>query len=159
MRPNLLEPVRDQHKLAELLPLTQKVFLLHEMGHSYANELKQLSRIAGRVVGPFSVDTAFGSGSPEYFARSLLIDWDNIPADLTRAEMLEALERVCAAEGSPDRIDYWVKCLAVNTGEANISDLIFWPAEYLGEVYDGSHLSAAEILEIALRKRDAGNAA
>ena len=159
MRSHLLEPVRDSDRLAELLPVATEVFRLHEAGRTYANELQRLSRIAGRIVGPFAVDTAFGSGDPEYFARSLLIDWDNIPDDLSRDEMLELLERVCAADGSPDRIDYWVKCLAVNTGDENISDLIFWPDLYFGAEYDGRELLAPEILDVALRKRGSANAA
>ena len=50
-------------------------------------------------------------------------------------------------------LEYWIKCLALNTGDDKISDLINWPEQYLGSGYDGRELTPAEILQIALTKR------
>jgi hypothetical protein len=153
MRPELLDPVRDQAKLLKLLPLAEKVFHLHETGQGYAAELKAISRLANRIVGEYDVDAAFGCGSPETFARTLLIDWHTLPNNLSEPEMLELLEAVCTAQGSQVCNDYWVKCLEVNTGDDQLVNLIFWPNEYFGNDFDGRELSPSEILEIALRKK------
>jgi hypothetical protein len=72
MRSEIAEPVRDKQKLAELLPLVRQIFQLHEAGRSYAEQLKQVSRIAGRIVDVPMVKYAFGTGDDEYFARRLL---------------------------------------------------------------------------------------
>ena len=100
---------------------------------------------------------AFGVSNSEYFARRLLIDWDNLPTDLSEPEMLELLEAVCSANPSPDRTEYWLECLALNTGESNLSDLIYWPDQYREGAYEDG-LAPSRILEIALfhgRQNDA----
>lgn len=153
MRSDLLEPIKDQAKLRRLLPLAEDILRLHEAGRSYTEELKKLSLTAGRIVGRPDVLAAFGSGDGEAFARRLAIDWNDPPADLTEQEMLELLEAICDARGHQVLIDYWVRCLEVNTGDAMISDLIFWPSEYFGSNYDERELEPAEMLAVALHKR------
>src|SRR5690349_5243752 len=111
MRPEIAEPVRDQQKLAKLVPIAHKIFQLHEAGLGYAEQLKQVSVIAGRIVDVPMVAYAFGTGDPEYFSRRLLIDWHHLPTDLTKEEMLELLAALCEAKGSQDQCDYWLKCL------------------------------------------------
>lgn len=151
MRPELRDPV-DQDKLHQLLPLTTAVFDLHERGSDYVEELKQISRLLGRVVGQIDVLGAFGSTDADGFAMRLAIDWHDTPMDLSEPELLELLDAVCEARGNDDLIEYWVRCLALNTGDSRISDLIFWPADYFGAGYDGRELTPTEMLDVALRK-------
>lgn len=158
MRPEIAEPVRDQQKLAKLIPLVHQIFQLHESGRSYAEQLKQVSRIAGRVVAVPMVKYAFGTGDPEDFARRLLIDWNRIPSDLTKEEMLELLDSVCSVKGTQDRSEYWLKCLVASTGDPKLSDLIYWPDQYRNGEYADHDLSPDEILEIALRHGNRGDA-
>lgn len=158
MRPEIAEPVRDQQKLAELLPLAQEIYQLHEAGCHYAEQLKLVSRIAGRIVDVPMVKYAFGTGGPEYFARRLLIDWNRFPRDLTKEEMLELLEALSKAKGTQDRFEYWLKCIEASTGEPDLTNLIYWPDLYRNGEYATRELSDNEILEIALRhghRRDA----
>ena len=149
MRPEIAEPVRDGGKLQKLLPLAERIFRLHEGGQPYATELKLVSRIVGRIVDKPTVMYAFGVSDSEYFARRLLVDWDNLPTDLSEPEMLELLEAACSANASPDRTEYWLKCLARNTGEPSLSDLIYWPDQYREGAYEDG-LAPSRILEIAL---------
>lgn len=149
MRPELAEPVRDDGRLQKLLPLAERIFRLHEAGQPYATELKLVSRIVGKIVDAPTVMYAFGVSNSEYFARRLLIDWNNLPNDLTEPEMLELLEAVCDPKASPDRTEYWLECLTLNTGEPNLSDLIFCPDQYRGGIYEDG-LAPSRILEIAL---------
>lgn len=155
MRSELRDPV-DQNKFQQLLPLTEAVFHLHESGRGYVGELKQISRLLGRVVGQIDVLGAFGSTGADGFARRLAIDWHNVPMDLSEPELLELLDAICEVRGNQELHEYWVRCLALNTGDDRISDLIFWPEEYFGAGYDGRELTSDEILEIALRKRRTG---
>lgn len=152
MRPELRDP-GDQGKLQQLLPLTESVFHLHEAGRGYTEELKRISRLLGRVVGQIDVLGAFGSIDADEFARRLAIDWHAIPTDLSEPELLELLDAICEVRGDQVHLEYWVRCLAVNTGDNRISDLIFWPEQYFGAGYDGRELTPAEMLEVALRKR------
>lgn len=154
MRPELREPT-DQDKFQQLLPLTEAVFCLHESGCDYTEELKKISRVLGRVVGQIDVLGAFGSISADDFARRLAIDWHAVPTDLSEPELLELLDAICEVRGGQVALEYWVRCLKVNTGDDRISDLIFWPEEYFGAGYDGRELTSGEILEVALRKRHA----
>ncbi|WP_175954470.1 hypothetical protein [Burkholderia sp. BCC0405] len=96
---------------------------------------------------------AFGSTSADEFAKQLAIDRHAVPTGLSEPELVELLDAVCACRGGQALIDYWVRCLSVNTGDDRISDLIFWPDAYFGAGYDGRELSPAEMLEVALRKR------
>ena len=150
MRSELAEPIRDQERLRKLLPLAEQLFLLHEAGHSYADQLKQISRIVGRIVDVPTIHYAFGSGDSEHFARHLLIDWSGVPRDLDKQELLELLNSLCNVEGSLDRQEYWLKCLEINTGEPELTNLIYWRNLYRNGDYDGRDLSSAELLDIAL---------
>src|SRR5690349_15048833 len=120
MRSELAEPIRDQEKLQRLLPLAEQVFLLHEAGLSYAEQLRQISYLVGRTVDVPTVHHAFGAGDSEYFARRLLIDWHSFPRDLDKQELLELLNALCNVKGSLDRHEYWIRCLEVNTGDSEI---------------------------------------
>ena len=152
MRSQLLDPA-DQNKLSQLLPLTKMVFQLHESGREYGEELKLISRLLGRVVHRFEVLSAFGSSNADGFARRLAIDWHSFPMDLSEQELLELFDAVYEVRGTQELRDYWVRCLALNTGDAQVSDLIFWPDRYFGAKYDGKELSPAEMVDVVLRKR------
>ena len=102
MRPELAEPIRDQPRLQKLLSLAERIFQLHEAGVDYKPELKQASRIAGRIVSVSMVLYAFGAEDAECFARRLLTDWNSLPRDLTEPEMLELLHAICSAAGTQE---------------------------------------------------------
>jgi hypothetical protein len=149
VREHISEPVRDQAKLRKLLPIANQIYRLREAGIPYDAQLKRASKLVGRIIDETTVAYVFGTGGPEYFARRLLTDWDNLPLDLSVQEMLELLQAVLQGRGSADRAEYWIKCLEVNTGEPALSDLIYWPDKYKEGKYADRELSPAEILEIA----------
>jgi len=151
MRPELLDPVTDPEKLEALIPLTSKVLELHEAGRKYEDVLADIARLTGRIVSRYEVAAAFGGSDGMGFARGLLVDWEGIPADLSRQELLEAMVMVCTDASDPIRTSYLIKCLALNTGDDQISDLIYWPDQYRGGKYEGQELEPEKILEIALR--------
>ena len=152
MRPELLDPTRDDPRLPQALALAAEIYRLHETGRNYATSLATLSALAERPISEFDVDAAFGSVGHETFARSLFVDWDHPPVDLTEAEMLELIERLLQPGGELLPA-YWVACLKANTGDKRISDLIFWPRNYFGGGDNRGELSPPEILATALRNR------
>jgi len=152
MRTELITPF-DPCKFERVLPLTEAVYGLHEAGQEYAKELKQLSLLIGRVVGKIDVLGAFGSIGADEFAKRLTIDWKAIPTDLSDSELLELVDAICEGRGRAVTLEYWIKSLALNTGDDKVFDLIYWPEQYLGGGYDGRELTPAEILDIALTKR------
>jgi hypothetical protein len=143
----------DQNMLQQLLPLAETVYYLHESGQHYTTELNQISRLLGRIVGKMDVLGAFGSISANEFATRLAIDWDSIPKDLSDSELLELFDAICEVRGGEATLEYWIQCLAINTGDDRVSDLIFWPDQYFGVDYDGQELTSAEMLEVTLRNR------
>ena len=150
--------MRDQAKLADLAPIVEEIFVLHESGVAYESQLRHASIVAGRIVDKPMVLYAFGTAGPKEFARRLLIDWDNLPSDLSRGEMLELLESLFRRGVSPVTSEYWVKCLRANTGDKQVSTLIYWPEQYGGGEYATCDLSPAEILDIALQNGKASTA-
>jgi hypothetical protein len=153
MRPELIDPVNDKIKLAKLQALIEQMYVLHEQGNKYSEVLKQVSKLLGRIVGEIEVIAAFGSLDHEAFSRSLLVDWNNVPADLAEAEMLEILEAFDNGKGDNVCQDYWIRCLEINTGDKQIRDLIFWPDVYFGAESPGRDLLPSEILKVALGNR------
>lgn len=151
MRAVLIDPVVDQDRLAALLPLTEELFRQHEAGRDTTSVLRSIARLTTRIVSRSDFLWAFGAGSDRDFARRLLVDWHAIPGDLTTTEMLEAMKVVCAQGDDVVRTDYLLKCLEINTGDARISDLIFWPDEYFGASAPTEELSPLAMLEIALK--------
>lgn len=152
LRSELITPF-DPCKFERVLPLTEAVYGLHEAGQEYAEELKQLSLLIGRVVGKIDVLGAFGSIGADELAKRLTIDWKAIPTDLSDLELLELVDAICEGQGGVVTLEYWIKSLALNTGDDKVSDLIYWPEQYLGDGYDERELTSAEILDIALTKR------
>lgn len=150
MRPEIADPVPDQAALVRVLPLAEQIYRLHEAGQNYGQELNAVSALVGRVVKTTEVLYAFGVGEPEYFARKLLTDWSKFPTDLSREELLELLNALLSVSHSQDREEYWLKCIEASTGEPDLTDLIYYPDQYRGGQYDGSELTAEQILDIAL---------
>jgi hypothetical protein len=154
MRPELLDPLQSHPNLQATLLLAKKIYGLFEAGADYSEEIREMARNAGRIVSGFEVDSAFGSVSPEGFARTLLLEHKPVPTDITHAEMLELVERIFApGRNKEGEIAYWIKCLKVSTGDERIDDLIFWPGEYFGDGDNSRDMTPEGILDTALARR------
>ena len=146
MRPEISDPTACNSSLQEALALSDEIYRLHEEGQDYSAPLRRLARIAKRPIGPHAVLAAFGSIRPITFAKKQLVDWNSLPNDLAEEEMLDLIQRVCQSSGSEFQTEYWVECLRINTGDENISDLIFWPGEYFHDGDNSRELSPSDIL-------------
>ena len=151
MRDHLADPTEGDPRLGKAIELAREIYSVFEAGKDCSSCVRELAILSGRPIHAFAVDAAFGSVSPETFARRQLTDWHNLPADLSDAEMLEVVERVVDFSGDDFQTEYWIACLALNTGDSRISDLFFWPGEYFGDGDNSRELSASEILATALK--------
>jgi hypothetical protein len=64
--------------------------------------------------------------------------------DLAYIELLELVDATCEGRAREVTLEYWSKSLAINTGNDEISNLIYWPEQYLGHRYEGHELTPAE---------------
>jgi hypothetical protein len=151
VRAHLLDPTEGNVKLGDAVALGREIYDLYEAGQDYSETVARLGLIAGHPIHDFAVRSSFGSVKPETFARRQLVSWDNLPADVTEQEMLEMVERIDKAKGDELQLEYWIACLRVNTGDAKISDLIFWPGSYFGDGDNARVMSPSEILVTALK--------
>ena len=157
MRSEILDPTTGNSSLQEAIALSDQIYRLHEEGQDYSAPLRRLARIAKRPIGPYAVLAAFGSIKPITFAKKQLVDWNALPNDLTEEEMLDLIQRVCQSSGSEFQTEYWIECLRMNTGDENISDLIFWPGEYFQDGDNSRELAPSEILRTALAANHNGS--
>lgn len=151
MRPELIDPTADDPRLEAAIAVGRELYARFEAGEDCTAGLQQLGSIAGMTISKFDLEGAFGSVDAKAFSRQLLVDWSRMPRGLSEPEMLELIERIVSAKADDVQTVYWLRCLEANTGDSNISDLIFWPGEYFGDGDNGRELSAEQILETALR--------
>lgn len=158
MRPMLDTPV-DPTQLSVVGEFVGYIYTLHVSARPYAAELEKLSALVGRKVTAFDLDSAFGSVDSLTFAHDLLAWSVVIPDDITRAEILEMMQRMFSSKsGDETRHAFWLACLAKGTGDAKISDLIFWPGDYFGDGDNQATFTDEEILDIAEATARSGRA-
>ncbi|MBX9691349.1 MAG: hypothetical protein K2Z81_03125 [Cyanobacteria bacterium] len=153
MRPNLLNPSAGKSRTKNAAKIAKKLYSLHEAGKDTTELLLELGKTVGITVSDADLHGAFGSIDSDDFAKKLCVNSDAIPSDLTREEMIELIQFICAAKGTASQLDYWIDCLVNNTGDARISDLIYWPEHYFPDGAPDHELEPEEILDIALSAR------
>ena len=136
--------------MASVEALARDLYRLHGARVDYSHQLKELAALVGKEVTKSDVDAAFGSVDPETFAAGLFTSRVAIPTDLSFEEMLEVVESIYTGKAPESLASYWIRCLEANTGDAGISDLIFWPGEYFGDGNNRRRMSPREILETAI---------
>ncbi len=151
MRGELRNPGIEPKRLQEAASLASEIYARHEAGAPYEDLLSRLADLTGEPLTVPDASAAFGSVSSETWARELLLRRQVPPSDLSQ-ELLELLHAICAANGEEWQISRWTRCLEGSTGGAEVSDLIFHPAETL-EPDDGRvELTPEEILAEAKRR-------
>jgi hypothetical protein len=153
LRASLARPEIDEAVLAQAVALAVAIYARHEAGQPYSAEVRQLSALTGQQVNRTEVHGAFGSVSPETFARSLLRQQTTYPDDLSRPELLQLLNLVLAAEGEEWQHEYWIACIQRSTGCDDLVELIYYPDEYFGDDAPDHDLSAEEILDEAIASK------
>lgn len=95
------------------------------------------------------------SGGQEYttWVRSVLAGpHRRRVSDITRAELVELARRVMTANGAEHEIAFWLEMLALNIPDPRVSDLIFWPGEYLGDGDNSREFTPEQVIDLALAR-------
>jgi hypothetical protein len=148
VRDELLKPTKPSPNHAPAKELAAKLYSLHEAGKDYAKELTEFGKLVGKQVSKFDVDSAFGTCDADEWVASYFPS--PVPKDLTREEMIELFSKLNEAGGTPTQQTFWIQCLEINTGDENVSDLIFWPGIYFGDGNNRRKMTAVEMLDTAL---------
>ena len=147
MRPELANPFPDALGLRRAIRAARDLYTRHEAGQPTREALEAFSRIVGATVDAADLDGAFGSVDPDTFAKRHLLSPDAVPADLDRDELVELVERIMAADGGAFELEYWLDCVARSSGNPDIAEFIFSPAN--------EPANAAEIVARAIREAGA----
>ena len=154
MRGDLQDPPIDADIAKRAAALAAELYRLHEAGQPTEASLQQLSDLCGLQVNRSDFIGAFGSVSAESFAKDLLAGQLPCPLDLSREDLIELIEAVCAVRGEEWQSAYWLRCLEEATGCPEIIDLIYYPQATLGDGDGRVELTPEEVLvEAAKRPR------
>ena len=82
-----------------------------------------------------------------------MIDWENLPNDLTMDEMLEIIESLRAGTSDDLQTEFWLKCLKSATGVNNVSDIIYFPEQAIYGYRQDHVYSSTDILNILMGRQ------
>lgn len=93
MRSELLNPPLDAVLLRETIDLAKSACEKFENAQDVSTNIERFAELANLPIerASYFFKFAFGSESPEIFARKILTNWDALPKDLSDAEMLNSL--------------------------------------------------------------------
>jgi hypothetical protein len=138
--------------LAEAKALAVEIYRRREAGGEYHEQLARLAELTDEPLTEADACGAFGSVTPETWARGLLLMGSPCPSDLSDAELVELIRAICECQGEDWQTTWWLRCVETSTGCAEVSDLIFYPREVLGPEDDREELTPEEILAEAKRR-------
>ncbi|BBP68733.1 hypothetical protein PHLH6_07370 [Pseudomonas sp. Seg1] len=97
----------------------------------------------------------YGGQDHDTWVRKILATpYERRVAEVTKCELIEMARRVMECDGAEHDIDFWLNMLAINIPNERVSDLIFWPDEYFGDMNYSQRLSPEQVVEIALKDKD-----
>lgn len=153
MRLELLQPLRDNPFFKRACALVELIYACRRSGTCCDDALEELNSFSNYRLqaDDFVVDPRDEVLPPEELAFGLVLHLIPTPIDLSYDEMLSLVGRL-KAHAAEDGLQaaYWEKCLEVNTGDPNFSQLLQGGAELYFRDGVSRWLSAKEILDTAL---------
>lgn len=153
LRQELMPPQLDETKVARLAGLAAEI----DGGQrdNTESQLAEFNREAKTNLTFLDFQGIYGGQDHDTWVRQILAG-PNVRrlTDITQSELIEMARRVMGAK-SPEHVTYfWLEMLALNTSDARISDLFFWPGEYFGDGDNSRELTAEQIIKTALKNRN-----
>jgi hypothetical protein len=152
MRGELHDPFIDPAQVKAAASLASEIYGRHAARVPYGELLERLAELVGTSLTKTDASGAFGSVSPETWARDLLLARQSPPSNLADAELLRLLQAICSVDGEEWQISWWLRCVETCTGCAEIIDLIYYPSDVLGPDDGREELTPEEILAEARRR-------
>ncbi len=151
LRPELMPPALDETKVARLAKHAAQID--GASPGQWEDELAAFNAEAGTRFAFSDFQGIYGGQDHDTWVRKVLTEpYRRRLPDITRSELVELARRLMEAEGSEHDIDFWLDMLALNIPDPRVSDLIFWPGEYLGDGDNSRELSAEQVVDIALSR-------
>ncbi len=148
LRPELVPPPPDEAKVQRLARLAARIDGAHP--GQWEADLAEFNREAGTALAFADLQGIYGGQDHDTWVRKLLARRHcRRLADVRRDELIEMIRRVMECDGAEHEIDFWLEMLALNIPDPRISDLLFWPGEYLGDGDNTRVLSPEQVLDIA----------
>ncbi|RON43661.1 hypothetical protein BK666_20485 [Pseudomonas frederiksbergensis] len=149
LRPDLMPPVLDELQVARLTELAEEI----DGGHpeQTRDQLSAFNREAMTELEFIDFQGIYGGQAHDTWVRKVLAKPNQRRvADVTKLELIELARRVMQGDGEDHAIEFWLSLLEINIPNERVSDLIFWPDEYFGDVNYSQELSPEQVIEIAL---------
>jgi len=153
LRPELMPPLLDESLVARLTKLSEQI----DCGHpeQTREQLAAFNQEAMTELEFIDFQGIYGGQDHDTWVRKVLAK-PNLRrvADITKHELIELARRVMEGDDADHAIEFWLNMLEINIPNERVSDLIFWPDEYFGDVNYSQSLSPEQVVEIALNDRD-----
>lgn len=154
LRLGLMPPVFDEARVVRLAELADRID--GAAVGQWDDDLAEFNREAGTDLAALDFQGISGGQDHRTWVCKLLAEPSVRPVSaITRAELVEMVRRVKADEGAEEEIEFWLKMLAVNLPDPQVSNLLFWPGVYFGDGDDTRDLSPEQVVDVA-RARAAG---
>lgn len=153
LRPDLMPPMLDESLVARLTNLSEQI----DCGHpeQIREQLAAFNREAMTELEHIDFQGIYGGQDHDTWVRKILATpYERRVAEVTKCELIEMARRVMECDGAEHDIDFWLNMLAINIPNERVSDLIFWPDEYFGDMNYSQRLSPEQVVEIALKDKD-----
>jgi hypothetical protein len=148
LRPELMPPVLDKGKLAQLAKLAPR--LDGASPGQGDDELAEFNRLAGTALGSEDFQGIYGAEDHDDWVRRLLYRNSLVPTvDLTREEMVEIVSRVLAVDSVAER-DFYLELFLINCKHRSGSDLLYWP-NLVPELPQGREPTVEEVADLAMQ--------
>lgn len=151
LRSELMPPVLDEALVHRLAALAAQI----DCGDPEQTkaELAAFNREALTDFDFYQFQGIYGGQEHETWVRNVLAGpYVRLVPDVSKDELVEMVRRLMEAEGTEEEMHFWLCMLEVNVPDEQISDLIYWPGEYFGDVDYPKELSAEQLVDIALAR-------
>lgn len=110
--------------------------------------LEDLNATLATPANQHEVATYHSATTSDSFLRAHLYPPPTVVPDVTDSELTEIIRRVLEASSDEPVTDWWLAFLSANIPDPGISDLIYWPEQYLG-AQPPHDLQPSEILTLS----------
>ena len=96
----------------------------------------------------------YGAEEHEDYVRRLLVTYQvPVVSDVARDDIVSVFERILDTQCPDHERCFLIEALKLNLGDAQISDLIYWPGNYFGDDNNARNLTPAEMADAALASK------
>jgi hypothetical protein len=152
LRRELNPPPIDEELVARLAPLAAEIDGARP--GEWEDELDEFNRLSPKALTFLDFQGISGGEEHDVFIRRLLAT-HNLPriSNLSRDDIVAAFERILDADCQDHQRWFLIDTLALNLGDSQISDLIYWPGEYFGDGDNSREMTAMEMADAALARQ------